>query len=215
MPKCAMHRTIVSPLRAAGFALLLVSGIALAQPAPSRNTAPAPTASAAQAAGEYAFTPPEELSTYGPSWQLLGSGVLRFFGFKVYDAILWLPNAQAPHDFKRPFALDIRYATSVKGSDIANTSLIELQRISPSSPEQITAWAKFMNEVFVDVKSGDRLVGVHLPGTGMRLFLNGKLIGETPDVAFSEAFFRIWLDAKTKRPDLRTALLGRSGPEAK
>jgi hypothetical protein len=40
--------------------------------------------------------------------------------------------------------------------------------------------------------------------------LNGKLIGESPDLKFSEAFFKIWLDAKTKRPELRAALLGQT-----
>jgi len=39
-------------------------------------------------------------------------------------------------------------------------------------------------------------------------FLNGKLLGETADTAFSEAFFRIWLDPKARKPELRAALLG-------
>jgi len=178
------------------------------------GAAPAPSASTVAGKGAGTLVPPEELANYGSNWQERGSGALRFFGFKVYDARLWLPNAQSPFDFKRPFALDIRYATGVKGADISNTSLIEMQRISPSSPEQITQWSRLLNDFFVDVKAGDRLVGVHLPSAGVRFFLNGRLIGETPDVAFSEAFFRIWLDAKTKRPELRSALLA-SGPDAR
>ncbi len=120
---------------------------------------------------------PTELATYGNGWIPKGSGALRFFGFKAYDATLWLANVQTPFAFSKPFALEIRYATTVKARDITNTSLVELQRISTSSPEQIAA------------------------------FLNGKLIGESADVAFSEAFFKIWMDPKTKRKDLRSALL--------
>lgn len=150
---------------------------------------------------------PNELLPYGNDWVAKGSGALRFFGFKAYDATLWVTSAQMPFSFSRPFALDIRYATSVKAKDISNTSLIELQRISTSSPEQIAAWSAFMDSVFVDVKSGDRLTGVHLPSAGARFFHNGKLIGESPDTAFSEAFFKIWMDPKTKRKDLRNALL--------
>ena len=67
-----------------------------------------------------------------------------------------------------------------------------------------------METLFVDVKSGDQLVGVHLPGEGARFFLNGKLMGESADPAFSEAFFKIWLDPKTKRPELRAALLAQA-----
>lgn len=167
-----------------------------------------PFASAQSPAPRPAVASPTELAPYGSGWQAKGSGVLRFFGIKAYDATLWLPGAEAAFSFAKPFALDIRYAVSVKGRDISNTSLIELQRISTSSPEQILAWSKWMESTFVDVKAGDQLIGVHLPGEGARFFLNGKLLGESADPVFSEAFFKIWLDSKTKRPELRTALLG-------
>jgi Chalcone isomerase-like len=159
--------------------------------------------------------PPAELLPYSTLWNIKGRGALRFFGFKAYDATLWLPGAEKTWSFARQFALEIRYATAIKGKDISNTSLIELQRISPSSPEQIAAWAALMDALFVDVKPGDQLTGVHLPGIGVRFFLNGKFAGESPDLAFSEAFFRIWLDPKTKRPDLRTALLSVTDPQAR
>ena len=171
-----------------------------AQPASTDNPPVSP-------APRVAAPVPTELANYGANWAVKGSGTLRFFGFKAYDATLWLPGSDAVFSFTRPFALDIRYATAIKGRDISNTSLVELQRISKSSPEQITAWSTWMEATFVDVKSSDQLIGVHLPGTGVRFFLNGKLIGELNDVAFSEAFFKIWLDPKTKRPELRNALL--------
>lgn len=174
------------------------------------NAQPSWAQSAAPAVAPATVAAPAELAPYGPNWQAKGSGTLRFFGFKAYDATLWLPGADAAFSFARPFALDIRYATAIKGRDIANTSLIELQRISTSSPEQILAWSKSMETLFVDVKSGDQLVGVHLPGEGARFFLNGKLMGESADPAFSEAFFKIWLDPKTKRPELRAALLAQA-----
>ena len=169
--------------------------------------AQAPAATAAPVTTQQP-APPAELTPYGSGWTLKGSGALRFFGFKAYDANLWASAAQGPFSFSKPFALEIRYATAVKAKDICNTSLIEMQRIAASSPEQITAWAALMESIFVDVKAGDQLVGVHLPTVGVRFFHNGKLIGESADLAFSDAFFRIWLDPKSKRQDLRSALLG-------
>ena len=152
---------------------------------------------------------PAELSAYGPNWRAKGTGALRFFGFKAYDATLWLPNvASGVFSYGRPFALDIVYNTYVKASDINNTSLIEMSRISSASPDQVKTWSAFMENTFVDVKTGDRLLGVHLPSVGARFFLNGKLLGETSDTAFSEAFFKIWLDPKARKPELRNALLG-------
>ncbi|MBX9872465.1 MAG: chalcone isomerase family protein [Burkholderiaceae bacterium] len=157
---------------------------------------------------------PTELAAFGSGWTLKGSGVLRFFGFKAYDAHLWLTPGPADFSYARPFALDIRYDMSIKGSDIVNTSLIELSRITPTPPEQLQAWNRLMSAIFTDVKAGDRLLGVHLPGRGVRFFLNGQLRGESSDTAFSEAFFRIWLDPATKRPELRARLLGIGAPTA-
>lgn len=199
MQKTSPHRT--NWLVGCVFALCFASGAVVhAQPA-SPDNAPA------SAAPRVTAPAPTELANYGANWAVKGSGALRFFGFKAYDATLWLPGSEAVFSFTRPFALDIRYATAIKGRDISNTSLVELQRISKSSPEQITAWSMWMEATFVDVKASDQLIGVHLPGVGVRFFLNGKLIGESNDVTFSEAFFKIWLDPKTKRPELRNALL--------
>ncbi len=185
------------------FALLGASVV----PAQDRSTDPAVALRGSEA---LASPPPVELLPYGSPWVAKGRGVLRFFGFKAYDATLWLAGTDKAWSFDRPFALEIRYATAIKGSDIANTSLIELQRISTVTPEQIAAWAQLMNTLFVDVKAGDQLSGLHLPGQGARFYLNGKRMGETADAAFSEAFFKIWLDPKSKRQDLRLALLGQT-----
>jgi hypothetical protein len=156
-----------------------------------------------------ARTAPAVLKAYGAGWLAKGSGPLKFFGFKAYDATLWLTaSSGGQFSFDRPFALEIVYNTYIKASDINNTSLIEMARISGASQEQVKAWSAFMTGMFVDVKGDDRLIGVHLPGAGARFFLNGKPLGETTDPQFSEAFFKIWLDTKARKPELRAALLG-------
>jgi hypothetical protein len=190
-------------LRAVLATACLFTVSAFAQDTPQLTTNPAVPSPVATAAV------PGELGAFGTGWRPKGSGALRFFGFKAYDATLWLPAATGgTFSFAGPFGLDIAYNTAVKATDINNTSLIEMSRISAATPEQVKAWSTFMSSLFVDVKSGDRLMGIHVPSAGARFFLNGRLLGETPDTAFSEAFFRIWLDAKARKPDLRAALLG-------
>jgi hypothetical protein len=154
-------------------------------------------------------SPPDLLAAFGSGWVPKGSGPLRFFGFKAYDATLWLTgDSQGVFSFSKAFALDILYNTTVKASDINNTSLIEMSRISAATTEQVQAWSAILGSLFVDVKSGDRLIGVHLPGAGARFFINANPQGETKDTDFSEAFFKIWLDPKARKPELRAALLG-------
>ncbi len=154
---------------------------------------------------------PVELNAF-PSptpWTLMGSGALRFFGFKAYDAYLWSaalsPNPLAS---KSLFALEIDYTTSIKADEIANVSLVEMARLRNLNDTQIKAFTADLKKAFPDVKSGDKLTGVFVPGKGTRFFFNGRLTSEINDPAFGDAFFAIWLDEKTKQPGLRRALLG-------
>ena len=66
-----------------------------------------------------------------------------------------------------------------------------------------------MQRVFADVKEGDRLIGVATPARTAKFFYNGIFRGEVADSAFTDAFFGIWLNAKTSQPDMRDRLLGK------
>jgi hypothetical protein len=139
----------------------------------------------------------------------MGSGTLRFFGFKVYGAHLWLGAASSnPLLSKTPFALEIVYTTNVKADEIVKVSLEEMARLRPLTEAQTKAWTDGLRKAMTDVKSGDKLTGVFVPQQGTRFFFNSRLTSEINDPDFGDAFFAIWLDAKTKRPELRSALLG-------
>ncbi len=155
---------------------------------------------------------PAELGAFGQttSWQKQGTGALRFFGFKAYDANLWsvAPAKANPLVDKTLFALEIVYNTSIKAEEIVNVSLIEMARLRKLSDVQIKTWTADMQRTFPNVVSGDRLTGVFVPKVGTRFFMNTRLIAEINDPDFGDAFFAIWLDEGTKRADLRRALLG-------
>ena len=156
-------------------------------------------------------TPPElvAFSQAASPWQFSGMGALRFFGFKAYDAILWMAGPAAnPFLAKSLFALEIEYNVAVKAEEIINVSLVEMARLRRLTDAQVKSWTTEMQKAFPSVVSGDRLTGVYVPKVGTRFFLNGRLISEINDPAFGDAFFAIWLDEGTKRPDLRRSLLG-------
>jgi Chalcone isomerase-like len=162
-----------------------------------------------------AATAPDELNAFAggvSAWRMQGTGALRFFGFKAYDAMLWSTGAAgsntSPLLNKSLFALEIVYNTSLTSDEIVNVSLLEMARLKRLTDAQRKAWTSEMTKFFPSVKSGDRLTGVYVPKLGTRFFFNGKLISEMNDVAFGDAFFAIWLDEGAKKPDLRRALLG-------
>lgn len=177
------------------------------------QTTSATPASASASASAPAPAPPAEVAAVLPAARVQGSARLRFLGMSIYDARLWSGVAAVPAVGEwsaTPFAIELTYARTLWGSMIADRSLSEMRRQGDIAPEVAERWLAAMKALFPDVKDGDRLTGVHLPGQGGRFFLNGKAHGAAMDEAFARVFFGIWLSPKTSEPALRTALLGKA-----
>ncbi len=134
-----------------------------------------------------------------------GSGEFRRWGFLVYEASLW---ASAEDPLQPPLALALTYKRQLDGAKIAEASVSEIRNLQMADASTLNAWGQQMATIFPDVKAGDRIVGVYLPG-GARFFYNGQWIGSIDDPAFARAFFAIWLDVRTSAPELRSLLLTR------
>lgn len=83
-----------------------------------------------------------------------------------------------------------------------------MRRIGSFSEAQAQAWLQAMTAAFPDVRAGDRLLGVHLPGRGAQFYYNGRPTRAIDDPEFARLFFGIWLSEQTPAPKLRAALLG-------
>jgi hypothetical protein len=149
---------------------------------------------------------PPQVALLAPNLKVQGGGELTFFGISVYDGYYWSPTRGWSQD--GPFALDLHYHRALDGEKIAERSVGEITKLGYGTAEQRSRWGEEMKRVFPDVRRGDRLTGVHLPGGVVRYFLNGKSIGEIADPGFARAFFGIWLDPKTSQLDFRQMLLG-------
>lgn len=141
------------------------------------------------------------------SCRLIGQGTLRWWGFHVYDAALWSPTGRWQQ--QEPYALDIRYARRVSGAQLAETSVDELRRLGIGDEAALARWGAAMRGLFPDVGPGSRLVGVHVPRRGALFYSATGYLGAIEDPEFARGFFAIWLDPRTRTPDLRAALLGR------
>jgi hypothetical protein len=62
----------------------------------------------------------------------VGSGTLRYFGLRIYDATLWSPGGVWASG--QPFALELRYARSFDGAAIARRSIEEMRAQRPIPP---------------------------------------------------------------------------------
>lgn len=140
-----------------------------------------------------------------PGARLQGSGRMTFFGLTIYDARLW--TVDASWSMQRPFALQLTYARTISREQLVNSSIEEMQRTG-TTRAQAEAWAPVMQRVLTDVRPGDSLTGVFLPDKGARFYSQHGLTGEVADPEFARAFASIWLDARTREPQLRQRLLG-------
>ncbi|MDO9404083.1 MAG: chalcone isomerase family protein [Polaromonas sp.] len=149
-----------------------------------------------------------ELQELLPNSRLVGKGRLTVWGFQVYDARLWGPkNFSGNNLAAQPFALELAYLRAFDKVDVAERSITEMRRAGTISDVQAQAWTDDLLRVLVDVKKGDRIMGVNRPGVGALFVINGKPGGEIRDLEFARRFFGIWLAPQTSEPQLRSALL--------
>ena len=151
---------------------------------------------------------PDPISAQMPDLRPAGEGRLRWLGFHIYDAALWARSD--PITVNSELALDIRYARNIAANRLVSTSIKEMRRLGFDDPTHLAKWTEQMARVFPDIRKGDRLTGVNLPGVGAEFYHNGQLVGMVPDAQFAVAFFSIWLDPRTREPELRESLIGQS-----
>lgn len=148
---------------------------------------------------------PELVQKDQPGLTLQSQSPYRFFGLKVYDIRLWAQGAR--YDAAQPHALELVYDMNLKGEDIAKRSITEMRGQGYGPEDKLGRWNAAMAKIFPDIKPGDTLIGVHVPGKEVRFYTRDKFITAVTDAEFARAFFDIWLAERTSEPGLRKRLL--------
>ena len=149
---------------------------------------------------------PAEVVTAAPQLHVLGQGVLRFLLWKVYDIALYGSGDTWRDD--APYALSVVYARSFTGAQVADEGVKQMRHLGYLDAQQLDRWREDMLRGFPGVHPGDQVAAVFSPPDDTRFYVDGRLTAEVHDLAFSHAFFAIWLDPRTGDPKLRRALLG-------
>lgn len=139
-------------------------------------------------------------------WQPLGQGEMRWLGLSLYRARLWVGGERFVAT--EPFALALTYSRDIGRDRLVDTTIAEMRRLGGQEDGRLERWRADLQRLFPEVRAGDTLIGVHVPNQGVRFFHGGRLTGEIADTDFARAFFAIWLDPRTRAPELRERLLG-------
>lgn len=181
------------------------SNIAAAQPVQTMQ--PAQPAQPAQVSGPAGVASGPAAAPLAGA-RVVGQGTLRFLGFDIYRARLWVrPGFDAEHYGAHPLALELTYQRHFTAEAIAKRSIEEMRRVGSFSAPQATRWQQALQAALPDVKPGDRLLGVYQPGVGAVFRMGGRQVGEVADAEFARLFFGIWLSPQTSEPQLRQALI--------
>lgn len=152
--------------------------------------------------------PPAVVTLAATDLAPVGRGRLTFWGFEVYDAVLWAARSFRAGQFTaHSFALELTYQRPLSAVDISRASLQEMRRHGEIDTAQAERWQTQLTAALPDVRRGDRLVGVYRPDAGATFFHNGRRIGEVADPQFARLFFSIWLGEATSSPELRRSLI--------
>lgn len=150
---------------------------------------------------------PSVLPDASQPWQVLGEADLRWLGLRVYDAALWVANGDgwAPD---RLFALEIRYGRAIASWRLVDTSVEEMRRLGVADEQQLSAWRDLLEAAFPDVERDDTIIGLRRADGSVSFYHRGAPTIRIDDPQFAGAFFAIWLDERTREPDMRARLLG-------
>jgi hypothetical protein len=149
---------------------------------------------------------PAGVTAARPQLHVLGQGELRFVFWKIYDIALYGSDAAWRDD--APYALAVLYARSFTGAEVADEGVKQMRHLGYQDARQLDRWREDMLMGFPEVHPGDQVAAVFSPPDDTRFYVNGRLTADIHDLAFSHAFFGIWLDPQTDAPGLRRALLG-------
>ena len=156
---------------------------------------------------------PRELQAALAEPVLSGRAKLNVWGLDIYNASLWVTPAFKAAEFaNHAFAIELSYLRDFRREAIASRSMMEMSRQAHWDSTPRAGWEQQMRDVFPDVKAGERITGVNVPGIGARFFINGKPGGEIRDPEFARFFFGIWLSSATSEPKMRLELLGQPIP---
>ncbi len=163
-------------------------------------------ASTALLASAWAAARPIELSDIIAAPEPYGAATLTWLFLTAYEASIWTDAPAWSMD--STFALVIVYRMSFTREELVERTVEEMARLSP----QLDAAARdrlsrALGKAFPDVKSGDRITALHIPGTPVAFFHNGTPTSQISAPDFADPFFGIWLSPQTSEPSVRAGLL--------
>ena len=146
--------------------------------------------------------------------QIRGAGMLKWLFFKVYVAALYLPpdvpSLYVLEDV--PKKMEFHYLSDMKAEQFTESGEpLLLKNTSDDELAQVRVKIDAINNMYKDVKKGERYSLTYIPGKGTELALNTEVLGRIEGYDFAAVYYRIWLGDNPVDNDLKDMLLNKPG----
>lgn len=146
-------------------------------------------------------------------WLLSGTHLSRWAGLlKVSVAALWLPADARGRDVLDAAVgkqLEIHYLVDIPGERLRDgTREVLARNVTAAQLARERAGLDALVNAFADVRAGDRYTLTHVPGAGVTLALNGRVVARAPRDETAAAIFAVWLGAAPLNVAKKRDLLG-------
>jgi hypothetical protein len=145
-------------------------------------------------------------------YPLAGTGLFRYWGFKVYAIALYAD----PEDALKatilnplPKRLVIHYFRDFEAKDFRESQKLALENPFKMNLDDLKSKLIEMEGLYRPVKKGDEYSITFIPGVGTQLELDGEILGTVEGDDFQKAYFGIWLSDNSVKESLRRQLLPR------
>ena len=142
---------------------------------------------------------------------LIGVGLLRYWGFKAYTGAFYIEDGAPINDALSDSAkrIELEYFRSIKGKDFGPaTNKSIAKNVDSKTFERLRSRIDYHNSLYEDVQPGDRYALTYVPGKGTELSLNGEPKGSIGGSDFAAAVFSIWLGPKPISKSFKKQILG-------
>jgi hypothetical protein len=143
--------------------------------------------------------------------RLVGTGLLRYWGFKAYTGALYLEEGVAVVDVLSDTAkrIELEYFRAIKGKDFGPATIKSVAKnVYETTLQRLRPQIDYHNSLYEDVKPGDRYSLTYIPDRGTELALNDEPKGIIEGAEFAAAIFSIWLGPEPISKKFKRQILG-------
>ncbi|MFZ1904844.1 MAG: chalcone isomerase family protein [Steroidobacteraceae bacterium] len=157
---------------------------------------------------------PDEVDVQRTPVKLNGLGVRKATVFKVNIYVVALYLAEPSSDPRAILASDapseliLQFMRAVRANELRKSWEEGFANNSPGHPPALEKGLKQLDGWVTDVKSGERVSFIRIPGSGMQVDVNGTVKGAIAGDEFARALLSIWLGENPQTPELKSGLLG-------